>query len=321
MKLKVFLRKSFIFLLSLFGIFLLWILIQAIGVKDVIRAVSALSWWQVMVIAIFPLLTYFLGALRWRLILRASATKINLIKLWQWTFYGAAVSLVAPSFDISGQTTKGFLLRRAAGHDAVAFGSVFLDSLVRAVNNFSWTFIFLALALIFGSASSQNLLLFWILAAMLVLIAFTWDLLRRGGAVSQLLIRLFRRREETHVEIRELDRFFQKFLQRKKLVIGTLTISFAGLFWEVTQIMIVLKFLGVAGGVLPAIGIFLGEAIPGSVPVPGGIGFKETGAALAGAYFGLGGGVGLATMLFLRLRDLATLLVAALIFLKNKTGL
>lgn len=312
------LRKFFIGILSAIGILLFFLLLRRMGLSRLKEMSMLLSPWETVLIFLFPLLTFLIAAFRWKVIFSAAGEAIGLWKLWRWTFSGAALSLVVPSFDLSGQTAKAVFAKKSGVAEGIAFGSVFLDAFVRAVNNLVFTLFLLVAVPLFGTLSKERIVSVWIVGGTLFILLLLWEFLRRGGVLARLLFWLFQPRGETLSNVRLADTYLRNFLRNGRLVFFALAISVLGLFWEIIQIALVLSFLNVKFTVVMPFAIFLGEAIPGTLPVPGGIGFKEAGVSFAASSFGLGSALGLATILLLRLRDIATLLLGGFFFAREK---
>lgn len=319
-------RKLFIIFLSITGILLLWLLFRTISFQEIIVFTRSLKLWQIFVIAAFPVATYFLAAFRWHIILSGLGAKIKFSKLWQWSFVGAGVSLFAPSFDLSGQTAKAFLFKEELPRPGVAFASVYIDSLLRLVTNVSLAFLVLLLLVFDGVESGEGNLVLVSLGLFLLVIYLFWWWLRRGGLLSLILISFFQPKGSVREEIQEVDRAFKAFLEDSPRVFSVLGISALSFLWEILQLAAILYFLtpletkSLTGLFFPAVGLFIGMIIPGSLPVPGGIGFKEAGAVIAGVLVGLGGTLGITAAILLRIRDLMVVLLGGFFFLRERIG-
>lgn len=321
------LRKFFIILLSLTGILLLWFVFRTISFQEILISARSLKPWQIFVIAAFPVVTYCLAALRWQIILSGLGAKIRFSKLWQWSFIGAAVSLFAPSFDLSGQTAKAFLFKEELPRPGVAFASVYIDSLLRLITNVSLAFLVLFFLLFDGIQSVQGNLVLLFLGFLLLLIYLFWWWVRRGGLLSLILISFFQPKGSVREEIQEVDRAFKTFLENSPKVFSVLGISALSFLWEILQLAAIIYFLAplemktLTGSILfSSLGLFIGMIIPGSLPVPAGIGFKEAGAVIAGVLVGLGGTLGITAAILFRIRDLMVVVLGGFFFLRERIG-
>jgi|GEM_PF-2572107 len=311
-------KKAAVVLLSASGLALLLILIRNIGFREIQHAVGFIHRWQALAIMSFPLLSFAIASLRWKFIIRSAHGDASFLKLLSWEFMGQSVSLIAPSFTVSGQAAKGLLFKKSGVASAVAFGSVGFDAFVRLIAILALTFVLLAIVLIEGADSVQALEALWLVALGCIAALFLWGFLRRGGRISGLLFKFLKLRSGTREEIHELDKILERLLRSRRLVAIAFLISAIGFLWEIAQVAIVLHFLGLPLRALSSIGVYLGMAISGVIPVPAGIGFKEAGGTFAGAHLGIGGLYGLTAILLLRLRDLSTLLAGGILFLRER---
>jgi uncharacterized protein (TIRG00374 family) len=312
-------RRLGIIFLSLVGGALFWIVLTSLGSEEILKIARELQWWEAALIFSFPIFSFAIAAARWQVVLRAVGEEVAFRSLLKKIFVGAAVSLIAPSFDISGQTTKAISLRRDNVASSTVFASLFLDNLARVFANISFTFFALAAVLVLGFSSLRDLIILWSVAGLLLLLVFLWKMVRRGNRFGQFLFRLFPVSDAT---VEEVDRFWELLrfsLNERRLAFwSAFLLSLLGVFWEMIQISLTLFFLGSSPYLLLVILLYLGMGIPRSVPVPSGIGFTEAGAALASAYLGESGALGLTAMLALRLRDLSTLLLGFFLFLRHR---
>lgn len=311
-------QKIFIGLLTLIGILLLVLVLRRIGVSEILGAVQILKPWKIAVILSFPFLTFAIAAGRWKIILEAFGEHVGFGRLWRLVFAGAAISFVAPSFDLSGQASRALFITRGGIHGPIAFAAAAFDSLARALVNIATPLFLIGVAVVFlGFRGAPIVAIFLILSAILVLGIFLWLFVKQGGQVTRFLYRFVP--TASRQELQEFDKFLVQFVREKRQAMWlAIFISFIGYLWEVMQVGIVLYFLGLPITILHMIAMHIAISLPKTLPTPGGLGFAETGGAFGSVVIGSSPILGLTVAVILRARDLSGLLIGLLAFLKER---
>ncbi|MEW5805614.1 MAG: lysylphosphatidylglycerol synthase transmembrane domain-containing protein [Patescibacteria group bacterium] len=322
---RVFNRIVFV-LLAVLGLSLFILLFWYADFNQIIKAISSVFWLNLAAIFGFVFLVLGLAAWRWQLILRGYGYKKSLANLLGLVFRSAAISLIFPSFEVSGETYKAIRLKKTEVSTPAAFASVFFDYFaVLFVNIFFGAGLLAYVALV--GFQHHSLLIFG--SGMVLFIAFLILLLRKffqRGWFSEMIVKkicsvnpvVCYTDEKTLEDIKLFDYGISFFLKESKTyLVKSFLVSILGFVWELAQIWLVLLFLGVWSDFLMVAMFYLAINFFNSVPVFGGIGFGEVGAFLAGASLGISDSTALSLVLLLRLRQLVVILIAGWLFVQD----
>ncbi len=110
--------------------------------------------------------------------------------------------------------------------------------------------------------------------------------------------------------------FFLK--ESRRFFVFSALLSALGFVWELTQVFLLLNFLGVqASGLIVAL-FYLSIYFFNGVPVFGGFGFGEVGAFVSGSFLGASPELSLSLALLLRSRQLVALFVGGAVFILHE---
>ena len=323
---KKFSGKAFnrlIFLaLALLGILIFFFLFWYADFAKIIALITTLSPLKILAVLGFIFVVFGLAAWRWQIILRGYGYETKQSKLLGLVFRSAAISLIFPSFEISGETFKAFRLRQAEVSTPASFASVFFDYFMVLITNVVFGIGLLVFVMFHGLG---NRFLVWPIVG---LIFAAWSLyfilnkFFKRGWFSRLIIKsspvVHYVDDKILEDIKLFDFGISFFLKEsKKYLFQGFLVSVLGFMWEMAQIGIGLWFLGVLPDFLTVAVFYLAINFFNSVPVFGGIGFGEAGAFLAGSSLGINDSTSFALVLLLQLKQLEIILIGGSLFAKD----
>lgn len=315
---KTFLKQNFnklvFVILAVLGFLVLWAIIDYVDPDQVLKVVSDLSFGEVVFILSFVFVIFGIAAWRWQNILRGYGYEKNFFHLLGIIFKSSAISLILPSFQVSGETYKAFALKRHEVSVPASFASVFFDYFIVLITN-----LVLGVGLliyVLQSGFSGGLTGGAILGLCLVFSSLFFVLRQffRRGWFSGLILKtspvVHYASEKTLEDVKLFDFGVSFFLKESRFyLIKAFLISFLGFIWEFCQIGLILYFLEVPFSFLSISVFYLAINFFNSIPVFGGLGFGEAGAFLAGASLGISDVSSLSLSLLLRLRQAEMLIV------------
>ncbi|MBI1974732.1 MAG: flippase-like domain-containing protein [Parcubacteria group bacterium] len=302
-------KRFLLFFVGAFGVALaVWIL-RRVGVQEIVGALRGLAAWEIAAIFLFPFLAFLLAAARLKLILGSFSVYQSLWRLWRLVFAGAAMSLLIPSYDVVGQTTRALILKRKGIEGPVVFSVLALDFVARAVTNVVFSLLLLSLVIRVGYLFMVPLLC--------VAVFLLWKAMSRGGTFTKFLRRFVP--AHSHHDLVEFDTLLAVFAREKHaIMLRVVLITALGYLWEIAQVGIALYFLGGSLNIFQTVTMYLAVSLPRVVPVPGGFGFVEIGGVVSSGLLGISGSLGLTMVLVLRVRDITTLVVGLAMLWKER---
>ncbi|MCK4453805.1 flippase-like domain-containing protein [Candidatus Parcubacteria bacterium] len=106
-------RKIIFFSLSLLiGLILFFIAFKKIGAENIISAVSAISLWQFLFVFGIMLLSFLIGTLRWRIIIKTqSSAPVSFLDVLIARTVGFAINYLTPVIFAGGQPFKAYIIK------------------------------------------------------------------------------------------------------------------------------------------------------------------------------------------------------------------
>jgi uncharacterized membrane protein YbhN (UPF0104 family) len=306
-------RLLFLVLVCL-GLATFWYVARQTNWDSLRQVFSGLSWRQIAAIPGFVLATILISAFRWHAILRGFGYQEPVWKLMKRVGKASAVSFVVPSFEISSETFKGLELQRHGVSPAASFASVFFDFILVLIINLSGGLLVFAVVL-FQNLFQVEMALIGACLALAALFVFLRRIFRQG-TLSRFLTRCIPLNEKNTEAVQLFDYGLSFFLKesRRYLIAATL-ITVLGFVWELVQVFLVLRFLGVFPNITQVFVFYLAIYFFNSVPVFGGLGFGEAGAFLSGSLLGVPSHLSLALALILRSRQIILLVFGGTLFM------
>ncbi|MCL5429198.1 MAG: flippase-like domain-containing protein [Chloroflexi bacterium] len=303
-------------------VFALWILLLFVGIivflwsirsvpfADIVRVLSNLQVWKIIVLLMVNIAILLVVPLRWWLILRAQGYRISYLPLSGYRLAASAVSYFTPGQNFGGEPLQVISLRKhhkISGSAALA--SVALDRAIELFGNFTVLALGIAYVTATGLLSDfelQTPLLIALLAlitpvAYLVLLWFGARPL--GGALKRfqagLVKGVINAEELTGRLIREKPLLFVEGLAASALV-------WVALFYE---FWLALDFLGLRLDLAQLVLVVTAGRIALLAPTPGALGALEASQMLAVQALGFDSAYGLGLALLIRARDILFALV------------
>lgn len=313
-------------LLAILGLALFFLLFWYVDFDEVIRVISLVRGWRLIVVLSLIFVVLGIASWRWQLILAGYGYKKSLVKLLGLVFRAAAISLIFPSFEVSGETYKAISLRKFGVSNPAAFASVFFDYFMVLLVNIVLGLGLIVYIILVGFRFSSLIPLISGAVILVIMLVLVLRKFFQRGWFSELMIRrlcsinpvVCYTDEKTLEDIKLFDYGVSFFLKESRsYLIKALGVSLLGFLWELGQIWLILTFLGREADFLMVSWFYLVINFFNSVPVFGGVGFGEAGAFLAGASLGVSDSVALSLVLLLRLRQLMIILVGGWLFIQD----
>jgi len=304
--------------LALIGLALFFVLNWFSDFKAISSIISQIKPLYFIALASFAPIVLTIACFRLQTILKGFGYKhIGFPDLLRISFQSSLISLIIPSFEISGETFKANKLKDKGISTPASYATVFFDYLIVFFTNILGSFVLLIYVLIKGITGISWPLIALFALMILVSIFLASRFLKRGW-FSKFVSKLIPMEEKTIENLHLFDygvSFFMK--ESRKYLILAIILSILGFYWEILQIELALWFLQIPHSFLITLVFYLGISYFNSVPVFGGIGFGESGAFLAGSALGIEEAYSLSLMLVLRIKQIVILIVGGLIFLRE----
>ena len=304
-------------LLACAGFGLLFIMGWYAGMAKIVGIVSALPFSRFALLVGFMLIVYTLATARWLLILRGYGYSLSWFKLFATLFKAATVSMIFPSFEISGETYKAYQLQKLGVSKPAAFASVFFEFFAIFIINAVGGLLVLGYVMIQGWRSFSLVGVASTLAFIALAVAL-FVKVSKPGWFTAMVKKSIPLRDSDLEAVGLFDYGISFFLRESRpYLIAAIAVTCVGFVWEVAQIGLVAWFLGIPTDPVTIAVLYVGVGLFNSVPVFGGIGFGEAGAFLAGASVGIPDVQSLSLMFLLRVRQIAVLALGSINFIRD----
>jgi hypothetical protein len=277
--------KSVIFLL--FGLLIMAVMLWFIGIDQIISSLKLANICIILIAIIIQIATYYLYALRWKIINKIDDINLGVKSLLPMVLVGLAVNNITPSGRGGGEPVRAYILAKEIGVPTEeAFATVISDKLLD-----TFPFIILAIITIISVTLYFPLPLWIILIMILAIIAIVLVLVllvyisineKFGEKITNWIICLVHRfykknPEKTENKIREVISGFQDtmklMISHKNILYYGLPLSFFIWFIEILRVYVVFLAFGVSVSPLLIGEIFIIASLIGMIPLlPGGIG-------------------------------------------------
>ncbi|RMF55808.1 UPF0104 family protein [Candidatus Woesearchaeota archaeon] len=313
-------RSTQLALAFLIGFVLIIIVYRNIGLLNLVKTLAATSLrlfllYVLIIITLLNLLNF-----RWWLILRSQGHTIPFFKMLSYRMAGYAVSYVTPSAHIGGEPVRAYLLKREKIPFSTAFSSVLIDRSVDLTTNAFFSVLGCVIVIINFVLTPNTILLAITLTAIFVLFIFLfyYNVLRGKGFFIPLfrflkLNKLFGRNEK---KLEQIESNLIKFFRHKKKEFLT-TFLLSLIIWAVMflEYKFALLMLGFNVSWLQVFLIIAGVGIAYIIPIPAALGILEAAQVSLFTILNLGGAIGLALSLIVRLKDtIFTIIGFAILF-------
>ena len=304
-------------LLACLGFGLLFVMGWYAGMSKIGGIISALPFSRFALLVGFVFVVYAIATARWLLILRGYGYALSPFKLFMTLFKAATVSMIFPSFEISGETYKAYQLQKLGVSKPAAFASVFFEFFTIFIINAMGGLLVLGYVMIqgwrsFSLVGAVSTLGFVALAVMLFV------KVSKPGWFTSMVKKSIPLRDADMEAVGLFDYGISFFLRESRFyLLAAIAVTCVGFVWEVVQVGLVAWFLGIPTDPVTIAVLYVGVGLFNSVPVFGGLGFGEAGAFLAGASVGIPDAQSLSLMFLLRVRQIAVLALGSLNFIHD----
>ncbi|WP_409200387.1 UPF0104 family protein [Methanobrevibacter sp. DSM 116169] len=277
--------KSIIFLAI--GLAIMAIMLWFIGIDQVISSLRLANMWFILLAILVQIFTYYLYALRWKIINKIDNINLGIKGLLPMVLVGLAVNNITPSGRGGGEPVKAYILSKKVNKPMEkTLAGVVSDKLLD-------TFPFVVLAIITIIAVTLYFPLpSWMIAAMIVAVLLVMLVLfilmymsfndKFGNSIKEWIIRLVRRfykkcTSKTEDKVCEVIEGFQDTMKlmfsHKNILFQALPLSFIIWIIEILRVYIVFLAFGVSVSPFLIGEIFIVASLIGMIPLlPGGLG-------------------------------------------------
>ena len=269
------------------------------------------------------LFTHSLHAFRHKLILRFYHQNIGFFRILGVRLAGFSLSYLIPSATLAGEPLRGHLLTRFGVDARIGYASVILDKFWELAANFVLMASFLFLSFI-GRKISWGIILAVSASTLfyLVVFYFFYSRISRNKGIFSVIFRILKvgrlsgRFNNFEGKILETEKEAASFFRKKRgEFFGVLFLSPLVYFSWLAEIWLLAYFLGVNLGFLEVVLVQFVLGLATLMPVSGGLGFLEAGAAAVFVLLGFQGAGGLSFSILQRIKDLILAAIGLLSFL------
>lgn len=277
--------KSIIFLII--GLIIMAIMLWFIGIDQIIASLRLANIYYILLAIIIQIATYYLYALRWKIINKIDNINLGVRSLLPMIMVGLAVNNITPSGRGGGEPVRAYILSKTVDKPMEeTFATVIADRLLD-------TFPFIILAVITIVSVTLFfplpvwLILIMILAVILIiLVLFLLTYMsvneKFGEKITNWIVRLVHRfykkdPEKTENRVREVIKGFQETMRlmvsHKNVLFYALPLSFFIWITEILRVYVVFLAFGVSVSPFLIGEIFIIASLIGMIPLlPGGLG-------------------------------------------------
>lgn len=290
--------------------------VQAVGWQEVWGAIQEFWGGKGVLLLILTFLMLFLGAVRWREILRSQGYQIPFSSLLKQYFGGFSLSFFVPMVFFGSELFRSYALREF--HEVPLSRGIVSVAIERFLDITSYL-VFLGVGVAFLLISKSVLipiLFWWILLGVGILtlpIAFFYFKSHKKESIVKIFFPRIQGTNGFFTMEQELLLFFR--LQNKAFWEGLL-LSFGKAGFSLLRTIVLVGFLGKFIGFLPAITITGFSFLSLLIPIPGQLGSHEALQVLVFQSLGLAGHTGATFAFLIRAAELAVALGGLVLFLR-----
>ncbi len=304
--------KKFLFVsLSLiFGVGLFIFVLKKVGWQETWQTLTILSWPRFFLILAFSWIGFLFSVVRWRIILRSQERrKISFRKILKARAIGFSLSYLTPTVYFGGEPLRMFVLEEETG---VAWEknvfSIVIDKAFELTNNALIVLIGIIYLLIsFSLPNWLNYLLIALFGFCLGMSYFFYSRAFRQKGFFTTIIDFFWLSKIKKIrgftsDIQKIEQCISNFFSHQpKYLIGAIFFSLISRFFSILAIWLIIISLGAEINLIQVLGVIALSAAIYFVPIPGSFGAQEASQAAIFGLFGLGGSMGIAFSLILRM--------------------
>ncbi|MBQ2665728.1 UPF0104 family protein [Methanobrevibacter sp.] len=278
--------KKTVFFLGV-SILILLVILYFVGIEQVISALEMAKIEYIGVAIAFQIITYYLFALRWKILNDMVNIDVSVKKLIPMVLVGLAVNNITPSGRGGGEPVRAYILSREEGYPMEeTFATVVAD---RALDTFP--FVLLAVLTMIGMALSFQFDL-WLLILMVFVVVLIVAVLfiiiymsinpefgkRFDGWVIRLVRRFYKKNseeleEKIHGVIKGFQDTMKMVISNKNVLYYALPLSFIIWIFEILRVYFVFLAFGAMVNPIVIGEVFILASLAGMIPLlPGGLG-------------------------------------------------
>lgn len=286
---------------------LLWLVVRAVPLREVGRALAGLRGWQLGVLGLLNGLVLLVLNGRWYLLLRGLGYRLPFAALLGHRLAAFGVSYFTPGPHFGGEPVQVLLLERQHGVPrSAAIAAVSLDKTVELLLNFGFLAFGVALVVqsgLLGKAVAGQTAV-WTLLLLLPPALYLWLIWRGRRPVTWLLQRVGWTRGGTAVADSEAQ-MNVLCQQNPGALLGAVALSALGWGLMIAEFYAMIAFLGAPLTLGQLIALLTAARVAYLLPLPGGLGTLEASQVWALEMMGFNPALGLSLSLLIRLRDVS----------------
>tara|TARA_Y100000310_G_C20607798_1_gene776420 strand:- start:160 stop:1161 length:1002 start_codon:yes stop_codon:yes gene_type:complete len=304
------------FAFLLLGIILFSGVIRAVGWQEVWEAAQEFWGGKGILLLVLTLLMFYLGAVRWREILRHQGYSLPFSSLLKQYFGGLSLSFFVPMVFFGSELFRSYALREFHG---VPLPRAIVSVAVERLLDVTVYLLVLAVGIAFLLLSKSVLIptpFWWVLLGVAVLgLALIFFYLKSHRKES--IVRIFFPRLNGNNGFLEMEQEVLRFFRlRNRAFWEGLFLSFAKVSFALLRTFVLAGLLGKFIGFLPAVTITGFTLLSLLIPIPGQLGSHEALQVLVFQSLGLQGHTGAALAFLVRAAELVIALGGLIFFLR-----
>ncbi|MFA5355685.1 MAG: lysylphosphatidylglycerol synthase transmembrane domain-containing protein [Candidatus Paceibacterota bacterium] len=294
-------KKLLLFVLSLIvGLGMVFWVLQMVSPEEFKKDLEVFKGSDGLIILVLSFLTIFMGAWRWKEILKGIGEDLPFRKMVSPFLAGFSVMFLAPVLVWGGEALRAYILKKRDNIPwSKGMASVIIDRILEWTANLAVIFLG-GIVFIFLNGFPLNNLIWVILGAFLVLAAFLIYFFVKCYKRESIVSIFFKKRNLWNVE-KEIFKFFK---EDKLAVWKAVFLSFLRAAVMYARVWFLIAFLGKSIGALSALAILGFSYLAVMVPIPTALGTHEAIQSFAFNSMGLGISSAAAFTMIIRAADL-----------------
>lgn len=315
-----------LFITSLIGAGIFILILQKVGLEQILNAIKSFSILNGLVVLFLFLLDYSILTWRWGMVLKSQGYNISFGKLFSARLVGFAVNYVTPILYTGGEPARAYVLKKEANVPFVTgLISIIVDEFLEVICGSIFLMIGISFLLSYFSVPSflLNSLLVVIIALLIFWLYFYRKLKTEKGFFTSIMS--FLRLDKINFinkhkgGVIKLENELISFIKYKKSAfLDTILITICSYIIGIMEVKAVTVFLGLNLSWQYIIIIKILTILAGVIPIPGALGTLEAADALAFMILGLSTTLGITFALIIRFFNL--ILVGSGLFLLSHFG-
>ncbi|MCH7552110.1 flippase-like domain-containing protein [Patescibacteria group bacterium] len=310
---------AFVFFLIL-GFFLVTALFSRIEWREVWNTLRSFSLVEAFVILALTGLFLYIGAIKWRIILKGQGVDISVYDAWKAYLASFSLSFFAPMIVFGAEMFRAYTIKET---HKVPFdrglASVIIDRILEATSFVLIIFVGILVFFAFGTTFSPFVTLGvgGVMLVVVLLLLFFYVRMFKSKSIVGIFMR--RRKGNNVAELEEeISNFFHFNNPYLWKVIG---LTFLKAFVGLLRVWVLVFFLGKTFAILPGITILGMYYVALLIPIPAALGTHDALQAFTFGSFGLGAATGAAFAFVIRTLELIFAVIGMVLFVHLGFGL